>query len=425
MVLISALTTSSTYSGIYDSPATPTVKVFHTASIAAALCGLAGAWVMVRLKASRVLLAAPARPSLTVLTQPLAAISVATYVALLGVVVSIMIGAKSVGWPGLGLLMTALATVAAATTFGMACGAWLPAWLALAIGLGLAAPFIVIGFTPALNPGWLRYLFTFAGSCCSGQGDPAPSVVRAILVMAVGTSVACVVAILASPAFQTLRSHRREVRLLALAGMAFVGATLVSTHFARQVDELGGHAPMVARSAQRECVGSTPRICMWPEHLGAPTVFDTDLTAIRKIQADHGTTQTSLVVDFGVDGGEAVVKDTPAAQVLLLNLNPVMPLARRVDMEASVLGGEPRCSSSGAPDGFTQSNWSDYMMISQRWWSDRLAKAHQLRPSGEPPVDETAYAALMPMPPAQQGRWVEGVRDAIVSCTVPTVAPLS
>ncbi|RZU63046.1 hypothetical protein [Zhihengliuella halotolerans] len=152
------------------------------------------------------------------------------------------------------VLVTYLATVAAAATTGFAVGWRLRAVIALPV---LAAGwFFVLAFAPAVEPLWLRHL-ALLEDCCSADQVPNPRVVAAIVLMALF----CVVVSWLGAAGM----RRTWVRWTAAGVALLLPVTAVGL-----VQHLDWRST-AARTGDLVCVGEDPKVCVWPENAASAT----------------------------------------------------------------------------------------------------------------------------------------------------------
>lgn len=255
----------------------------------------------------------------------------------------VRLSSNASGFDGWQLLALAGLTAGGASAVGQALGRGLPE--VVAAPTALLGSYVVLAFPRTFaEPLWLRHL-VFVDSCCNSTDRVSPRVLTAILLMAVSTIVAGLLA--------TLRAGRALPGLIGAAAVLAVAWT-VSTGLVRDLD----WSPATARTGDVECTQAADgEVCVWPENAAAlPRLADV-WTGLRETARAHGlelpttvTERTGGPVTYG-DGLMSITPQTSAEAFPEVLATAALPSV------------EP-CIVNGTMDSRIDNAW----LTLARWW---------------------------------------------------------
>ena len=253
-VLVYAWATSAFVASSVDGYGlTASMRVISALPFVAPICAACAAWEVGRLRRGGIYDTTRCRSGLSVTARQIAptlAIGVAALVES-AVIVWPEVAAGRIS-PEPAVFAIGLAVLAGHVAFGVLWGRVLPAVIAVPGSFAVSYAWLV--YPPAMNIPWIRHLTGFNDSCCLNIYKLTPGAILAPIVLALSVTAAALLVL-------SVRS-----RLLALgAGLAiFVSCLALAV---RLVSGLG-FDPVQPRTGPMACAGSSPRVCVWPEHAG-------------------------------------------------------------------------------------------------------------------------------------------------------------
>ena len=218
--------------------------------IAAALAAYEGS----RLRSARVRAYPGVRSPTAIALRSLLPVYVAAMVAVGVATLRTTLPVGGIGPADLVAICVPLAMGAGFLAVGYTLGLALPATVALP--LAPVATWFCLVYPGAIEPLWLRHLTGYFSECCLIDTRPAPAAIAAPILVGLG---------LLGASWLTWSRIARSMR--AGGAVVIVGAALALG--AVLVSDLGA-SPTVARDpSELLCRGTTPRVCLWPEHSGA------------------------------------------------------------------------------------------------------------------------------------------------------------
>ncbi|WP_455569890.1 DUF7224 domain-containing protein [Streptomyces rishiriensis] len=260
--------------GYWDSVASQSTALLIWTAPAVAACG---AWEGLRVRQSQALQGAPARTfggiSLAVLTPTLV---LGTVAVALGLGLLLPQASGSPDWTVGAVLGLELLVMAAHTAVGYVIGLTVPRLLAVPVAL--VGSFVWMAYPAAMDAFWVRQLNgTNLVECCALNQAASPRSILAPVLVAI--------ALLLAARLVTARQWGLRV----LAPIVLTATVAISAWIAHP---LGYSATESRSTALRTCLGTQPRVCLWPEQQGATADIVTWATDAHTRLAALGVTTT-------------------------------------------------------------------------------------------------------------------------------------
>lgn len=282
---------------------------FHTAVVLmdvssvtfiAPLIALAGAWEGSKLRFARVLTLPRMRSTWAVAAGPVA-VAVLPAVAVMVVFSAFDGPASGIDWV---VLVGGMLTNAAWGIAGFGLGCLLLPVISLPVALVASALWLILA--RANEPLWLRHLTGAWTGCCFMNETIASAPLLASLLTNAGIAVAGGMLVWAATRRMLRPAVLRGAAVLAVLTVAAFGASsaLLVKDF--------GYSPAQPRAGETECVGSSPEICLWPEHRGIQQ-------EVEETADDVVSEWTALGIDVPASFDEGLVVATPEAVHLVVS----------------------------------------------------------------------------------------------------------
>ncbi|KPM51118.1 hypothetical protein ACG83_37510 [Frankia sp. R43] len=292
---------------------TGSAKASYALPFVAPVCAAAAAWEAGRLRRSGALRLAPARSVFHVLLRLVSPIAAAGLLGLLLSYLAVGFELDAVtGHPSPVIAAAAVAVVTGMTAAGLIFGWFLPGVIAAPAVAVLG--WILITYPVTVSPPWLRHLNGMPEDCCMLAAQPSAGVFFAPAALAAG---AVLVLIL-------LVRETRHPRWMLLPGLAVSAVAVTAACLtARSM----GDSPQSERDpGDLRCAGSSPLVCVWPEHANLLSEAATQAQVVRsRLQAIGldvpGTASEASTADWFF----YLPSDADAAEVRLALARAVVP----------------------------------------------------------------------------------------------------
>jgi hypothetical protein len=272
------------------------------AGVIVPLCAGLAAWEGARFQRGAVAFLAPVRSEPRIALRALAPICILA-AACFGVATTVMLASgPTVRLGDFAVLLVPAAVVSGHCALAYAAGRLLPS--VFAVPLAVLGSWLWIVYPMSIEPVWVRHLTGYLSTCCDTS-----------TVLARGAFVAPIVISLASwaAAGALLMPRLRRAQRAGAALVVMTAAVVVSISL---VNDLGSE-PVAARpEADLECIGKTPRVCLWPEHRDAARIVARRARVITARLAAAGVKSPGTVSESGTHNAHAwTIGVEPGARV--------------------------------------------------------------------------------------------------------------
>ncbi|MYW04921.1 hypothetical protein [Streptomyces sp. SID3343] len=350
-------------------------------------CAACAAWEAARLRRGRVFTWAPARHPLRIALDSLSTVyflGLAGLLAGLAALWPTISGAP--GGPDPAIAATWLAVIAGHAAWGYLLGSFLT--LPVAFPLAAVTTYVWMAYPGTLSNPWIRHLNggDFDG-CCRLDQAPSLRVVAGVCLLAVGVVVA------GGP----------KVAALATALAVFAVAATGGVLFVRTV----GTGPVQDRAFDPSCVGTAPRVCLWPEQSRRGELIRDRLRASYGLLVAVGVSlpPTLTSARHRDDSLWVPLRAEPTRQDVVLGL-----------AESLLPGGPPECAFRGEKFGGFSGHGPTLA------WLALTAGADPVVVPGRLDRQHWEFAArVRTLPAPEQVAWYSANREALTTCGRPPV----
>ncbi len=252
VVLAYAWATSATISqGIDGYGLTASMRAISVLPFVAPICAACAAWEVGRLRRGMVYDMTGSRSNMTITVRRMIPVAAVGMIAMAesAVLVWQHMAPEGTG-PSPAVFAMGLLVLAGHIAFGVILGRSMPPVVATPSSFALSYAWLV--YPPALTTPWVRHLTGFNDSCCLNSDQLTLGAIVGPSILALSLVVAAALVV----------SLRRRVLALGISAVLVAGIFVVAASLVSNL----GFDPVQPRTGVMVCAGTSPRVCVWPEH---------------------------------------------------------------------------------------------------------------------------------------------------------------